>query len=393
MAELFDVIFTDLRSSKKSVNRLLSLGVLFALVGHFYVVEPYFHFKVQELELLELSKNVKDLRESLSAIQQQVIEYPAHLRDVKDQIYNAIWSGSPPDTLQIGEISLSVKNKKYPDAVGLYVENWFPSLMNKFKKPVSQLRNFKADTDDSEIFKQAIRKADEAVDNFLTGLMKLEEKDPDIWKDYTVEAKWAEATRKLQKLVENSFDPVKKEIPGLQKISGDNLKMVENKIDQLKPRLNSLMSQIGSVSVRLTDFIVLFPLFIVALLVMIMAALYKSCRLYLAFWHEFSKENTTTDQGAFQQFSDCWYLPPYRSFAQLLLLIALLAVISGMFIRDSLLVIIYADAKLFTFLFPAEESTSKSVFTGGYIFGTLIIVGCFGLIFKTLRRITHELIK
>jgi hypothetical protein len=66
MAQLFDVIFTDLRSSKKSVNRLLSLGVLFALVGHFYVVEPYFHFKVQELELLELSKNVKDLRESLS---------------------------------------------------------------------------------------------------------------------------------------------------------------------------------------------------------------------------------------------------------------------------------------------------------------------------------------
>jgi len=48
MKQLFEIIFTDFRSSKKNVNRLLSVGILFAIVGHFYVVEPYFQYKIQE---------------------------------------------------------------------------------------------------------------------------------------------------------------------------------------------------------------------------------------------------------------------------------------------------------------------------------------------------------
>ena len=48
MATLFDVILNDLQSNKKNVNRLLSLGILFALIGHFYVIEPYFQYKKQE---------------------------------------------------------------------------------------------------------------------------------------------------------------------------------------------------------------------------------------------------------------------------------------------------------------------------------------------------------
>jgi len=48
MEQLFEIIFTDFRSSKKNVNRLLSVGILFAIVGHFYVVEPYFQYKIQE---------------------------------------------------------------------------------------------------------------------------------------------------------------------------------------------------------------------------------------------------------------------------------------------------------------------------------------------------------
>jgi hypothetical protein len=315
------------------------------------------------------------------------------LQKVKDQIWDAFWSGPISDTLQIGEISLSIKNKSSHEAVGLYVENWFPNLMNKFKEPVSQLKNFEAVTDNSEIFREAISKADEAVKNFQTGLKKLEEKDHDIWRDYTDEKRWAEATFKLQELLTKSFDPVNKEIPNLQKKTAEKLKKIQKDKDELEPRIKSIVSQLGPVPVILTDFIVLFPLFIVALMVMITAALHKSSYLYISFWQEFSRENKTMDRRAFQQFADCWYLPPNTSFVQLLLLIALLVVISGMFIRAGLLVVLNADAEMFNFLFPAEGSSTKIIFTGAYIFGTLVIVGCFGLIFRNFRRITHELIE
>jgi hypothetical protein len=397
MSQLFDVIFTDLRSSKKSVNRLLTLGILFFLVGHFYVVEPYFHFKAQKLDLLELSKIVKTLPEILNNIQNQVDKYTVHLKDVKAQILNALWSRQPSDTLQIGKITLPIKNKNFQEAVGLYVEKWFPNLIEKFKMPISQLEDFGTVTGDAGNFRKAIDKAKEAAENFQTGLKKLEEEDPDIWKDYTDEKRWEEATRKLQNLVEDSFGAVKKEIPGLQvmihKITEENLAKVEKDIGELRDRINDLISQFGPVPVSLKDFIVLFPLFLTALLVMITTTLHKSCRLYIAFWREFVKDNKKIDRDAFQQFADCWYLPTYTSFVQPMLLIALLAVIAGLVIRASLLIILADDAELFTFLFSAEESSRQNVFTGAYVFGTFVVVGCFGLIFKTLRRITQEAIK
>jgi hypothetical protein len=45
MAELFDILLAELRSAKGSVNRIAGIGALFALLSHFYVMEPYFHYK------------------------------------------------------------------------------------------------------------------------------------------------------------------------------------------------------------------------------------------------------------------------------------------------------------------------------------------------------------
>jgi hypothetical protein len=416
MAQLFDVIFDDLRSSKKSVNRLLSIGILFALIGHFYIVEPYFQYKAQEHIWLEMREKIKEVSESLFKIQQQVKDYPDHMQKVKDQIWDVLLSGPASDALQIGEITLPIKKKNIDDAfkgaVGLYVKNWFPNLIEQFKKPIMELKNLAAVTDASEILSKVPIMADEAAKNFQTGLEALEAEDPDIWKDYSG-PRAAAATQLLQGIVEDSFGPIQKEIPSLHQIARKSLKKVEKNIGQLEPRINSLVSQLGPVPVSLKDFIVLFPFFMVALLVMITAALHKSGYLYLAFWREYSRQNTTKDREAFQLFADCWYLPTKKSIVKLLLLSILLSVVSGFFIRASLLVISNADAELFTLLFPvedsptnmfpteesptnlspAEESSTKNVFTGAYIFGAFVVVGCFGLIFKTLRRIAQELIE
>ena len=42
MPDLLDVLFDDLRDSVRRFNRLLGAGLLFAVVCHFCVVEPYF---------------------------------------------------------------------------------------------------------------------------------------------------------------------------------------------------------------------------------------------------------------------------------------------------------------------------------------------------------------
>ncbi len=391
MAQLIDVIFNDLRSSKKSVNRLLSLGVLFALIGHFSIIEPYFQYKAQEQTLLKQRDKVKEIGDSLGNIQQQVIDYPGHLRNVKELIKNALWSHSSPDTLHIGEISLTIKNREFQEAVGLYVENWFPHLMGQFKKPVSELGNLAAVTDASKIIGKVLIMADEAVRNFQTELEILEENDPEIWKDYTGPRE-AAATQLLQGVVEDAFGTIQNKIPALQTIMGDSLKKVESNLGQLEPRIKSLVSKFGPFTVRLTDFIVLFPLFIVGLLVMITAVLHKSSCLYIALWRGFTKDNKAIDRGIFLQFADCWYLPPYTC-VQPLLLIALLTVISGLFVRAGFLAILTDDAELFAFMLPVVEFTTQNMFTGAYVFGTLVIVACFGLIVKTLRKITQELIE
>jgi hypothetical protein len=48
MAELFDILLNELRLTKKGFNRILSIGLLFTLSGHFFVVEPYFSYKKEE---------------------------------------------------------------------------------------------------------------------------------------------------------------------------------------------------------------------------------------------------------------------------------------------------------------------------------------------------------
>jgi hypothetical protein len=79
MAQLLDVLFADLRSSKKSVNRLLSLGVLFALFGHFYIVEPYFQYKEQERKLSIQRQEVESVSQGLRAF---FVKLKIKLRDI-----------------------------------------------------------------------------------------------------------------------------------------------------------------------------------------------------------------------------------------------------------------------------------------------------------------------
>ncbi|MFO0795712.1 MAG: hypothetical protein U0586_16805 [Candidatus Brocadiaceae bacterium] len=112
MPQLYDVLFDDLRSSKKSVNRLLSAGLLFALIAHFYVVEPYFEYRKEEPslkikldekkkqydQLLEQSERITNLSQNIRTNQtdfeKRIKEFPQHLRGILSDLGNVF----PPET-------------------------------------------------------------------------------------------------------------------------------------------------------------------------------------------------------------------------------------------------------------------------------------------------------
>lgn len=392
MPQLFDVIFSDLRSSKKSVNRLLSIGILFALLGHFFVVEPYFPYKEQEHEQTKLRDNVKAIRQSilntLDAIEFQIETYPAHLGQVRQKIYDVIWSEPSSEPLPVGKITIPA-NTTFKDGMRYYVENWFSNLLDKLNNGiVIKVSELESGNEGLEAFNHEIE-AKRAMERFKVGLDRLETDNPEILTDYEGN-KGDEATAMLQQNLEAAFAPVKFNVSGLLKRTEDRLTEINEGINELEARIGTLESPLGPIPVGLTDFVILFPLVIVTLVVMVTVALHKSCRLFTVFRRESATGDAPIDSETCHQLADCWYLPPYSSVVQPLLLIALPAVITGLFVRASLLVILNADAELFAFLFPAEESSTKSVFTGAYIFGTFVVVGCFGLIFKALRRITQE---
>jgi hypothetical protein len=204
--------------------------------------------------------------------------------------------------------------------------------------------------------------------------------------------------------MEKSFGPLEKEVSILlektvkdEENQKNNIRAIKKKSketqkrkEKLEARLNSLETPLGRVPLGLIDLIVLFPLLIVMLIAMVTLAFQKSSRLYITLWREFKKDRGDADSALFQQYSDCWYLPPYPGVIQPLLLIALLVCSAGIFVWSSLLVI--GEPELFTSLAHELESFRRSLFTGVYIVGALVIVGCVLIIRKTLRRISQKVI-
>lgn len=123
----------------------------------------------------------------------------------------------------------------------------------------------------------------------------------------------------------------------------------------------------------------------VGLMVTIAATLQKSNSLYTALWEEYKKNNNSqTDYSAFQRHTDCWYLPPYPGIVRPIILGVLIAIIIGIFVRASLLVITELD--LFKPLTSNEvDFLRRHIFISAYIFGALVIAGCLYFIVKIVK--------
>ena len=153
MAELFDVLFDGFKSSKKSVNRLLSVWLIFVLLGYLYVLEPYFWYKNKEIktrgELANLETDYEQhlkerdriklvsesAEDSLKDIERQISEYPTHLKiDIIPQI--SCLSLPLKTCSKVGEFFLPLDIETKMQGVKWYIMTWFNSLLGRLENEV-----------------------------------------------------------------------------------------------------------------------------------------------------------------------------------------------------------------------------------------------------------------
>ncbi|GAG15370.1 unnamed protein product, partial [marine sediment metagenome] len=234
MTKLFEVMLNDLRLTKKNFNRWLSVGMLFALLGHFYIVEPYFKYKAQErtagLELKEKQIKFKELSErfnrldeankgidsALKKIKTQIQGFPDHLQSMLPRIDNAVSSTLSSQIYQqsrpryIENITFPPEVTTFQDGVRWYTKNWFSNVITQLEegviKPVLGLEEEKETASGNELnslSKNAIEKIHAFVENI----------DPDFWRSYRNGK--VPVARDLKATVEESFNPIYEETESL----------------------------------------------------------------------------------------------------------------------------------------------------------------------------------
>lgn len=435
MPELIDVLFDDLRSSKKNMNRLLGVGLLFTLIAHFYVVEPYFEYKEQEPrlkksldekkkqfdQLSDQSERITNLSQNIKTnqtnIENKIKDFPQHLRGILSDIWKIFLSESSSNAQRSGPAQQSINTQKpaneikklednsnmpfpvqqslqtqqsrfrkigdfflpseiatFNDGVHWYIETWFNNLLNdireQIEKPIKQAKitsDMAEGIDLENVTKQGIKDIQKYID-------KVEKENPNFWRNYSGPRSKLDVAQELQNEVKKSFGLLEDKINmlverlkeavivqkgELDKMNNDMKKLQDSK-EELDTRLSTLESPLGRIPADLPDLIKLFPIILAGLMVIVTATLQKGNSLYIALWGEFKKGNNESDYRVFRQHADCWYLPPYSSIFQPLVLGVCMTIIIGVFVRSFLLVI--AEPGLFTSFTGEFESFKRNLF-------------------------------
>lgn len=247
MPQLFDVLFDDLRSCKNKVNRLLGAGLLFALIAHFYVVEPYFEYKEQEPRLKKsldekkiqfdqlsgqseritnLSKNIKA---NQTTIENKIKDFPQHLRGILSDLWNFFHSESSPNTsnrsthiqqpapvqqsiniqrpaegigknenysnmpfsvqqsgfIKIGDFILPSDITTFNDGVHWYIETWFNNVLNDIREGIEEPIKQANITSDmvGDIDLQNVTQ--QGIKDIQKYIDRVEKENPNFWRSYS----------------------------------------------------------------------------------------------------------------------------------------------------------------------------------------------------------------
>lgn len=281
--------------------------------------------------------------------------------------------------------------KTFEDGVRWYTNNWFGQTIEELKKKVIvPLADIDVGGDAglkdrlSSLSQDAVKKVSDYVHNV----------DPEFWRDYsggkepvarglfeevdkTMQPLYGEMTRLKDKI--NTATKEKKD--GLSKLIHERDEIKSNE-SILESRLKSLESPIGKIPVGLTEFIKLFPLLIVILIVAMTIYLHRSKRLCDDWMEEYNSDKGDLDSKVSGYITSLWYLRSYKGKNLLLLLIISILTIS--FIRSIFL--IAGDEELFISLARREDTATRFLFISIYLTGAIVIAGCVWFMLKVGRQ-------
>ncbi len=415
MEKFTELNVNDLRLNKKQFNRFLSIGLIFALFGYFYIVSPYFKYKTEEKktkseyaaskesirkytqEARKYHELSKKLKSELNRIENKIHQFPDELARSLALISSGGNNASAFQQVQ-QTANMSIE-PEIPDnilsdeeKVKFYIDNWFEEFIHDIREniiaPASEAKldtEIKSKTNIDTLAANAIRTINKHI----------QEIDPDFWHSY--HGGKVPVARRLEDVVEEVLIPVFQEIDAIVNISKNIELDLRNKIEKdsivitqfkvsitkLEERINSIESPIGKVPLNLVDFVQLFPILIIVLIVMLTNYCIKCIKLRADLRAEFTKMNIEKNKGFTQNITDCWFLPPYRNVFRLFMLFLSGLVIIGIYIISILHVIDYPE--MFVSFTGEEEALRKNLFYIAYWIGILIIVVCFWIIQKQLK--------
>jgi len=424
VSQHFNIFLNDFRSSIKSFNRLLSIGMVFALFGHFYIVEPYFRYTEGKRKILakesQLKKGYetlnrkfirvhairKEIDENLINIENEIQKFPTKLRENLQKIQRIITIDTSSSTsvlqsdLSIDGMTLPEDINKIEEGVEWYIKKWLENLAAKIKKSLSELDKKLEEigitvTNDLDILIQnSVKEFEAFIDNI----------DMDFWRHY--ETGKVRMSREMEKNFEKQFLPIRNKLSEwVNSIKKDEEKRKEeiqnkkNEIDELIHKINNLNSKIqsiespvGKIPLDLTDFIRIFPLLIVILFVLLTLRLQKTKRIQHTLSNEIEKnhkpkkedEERFNHQHQHQYFTACWFLPSYQNRFQAIILKIALLIFFSIFLRSIWLII--EGPRLFSSIFMKQLPIDTFVFFAFYALGTLVIIVCLWFIQRSLKK-------
>jgi hypothetical protein len=383
-------------------------------------VLPYFKYKSEEqkasheIELLKMEQ--QKLTEQYTHYQGLSEKLKANLDNIKYEIHyfpdnlarslsfiNSSGSNASPMQQQLQNLSsgnvLGIPDSitNYNKRVKWYINNWFDGIVQDINdQVVNPAIELKSDSgsiainDLDTLTANAIRQ----INDYIATI------DENFWHSY-YDGKIPVA-RNLESVVEESFNPIFTEIETFIKdtehiqsnyrseLKKDSVAIAQFKVSikKLEERIDSVESPIGKIPLNLVDFVQLFPILIIILIVMLTNYCIKCMKLAANIKSALFKTEIGKNNMSIQNITDCWFLPPYGNIFQILLLVISVLLIVGIYILSILHVINHSE--MFISFTGAEESLNRNLFFMAYGIGILIFFGCFWFIQKQ-NRLTNEI--
>ncbi|MBU1669193.1 hypothetical protein KKC13_12305 [bacterium] len=426
MTKLQNMFLNDLVGLKNGFSRLLGLGILFIIIGHFFIVEPYFSYKKEQkllsaglskskddLEIvkkhfLEIKKVDSQIESVLKEVKRDIQKFPKDLRQDLTKIKKETTSSALAEeeslsssfrvqTGQYDTVKLLPRDiQTFEKGVHWYTKQQFTKMVNRLQNEIiTPLINLDmlSEENQKEKLEQLTKKA---IDDIFMYINRLESENPNFWRTFDDKMHIAD---ELDRVVTDSFNPINNEISkSLKKINEvtesrreklvvleEDMQKTEEMKKSLENRLNTLQSPIGKIPVGLIDFIKIFPLLILVLMVMIVLHLSKSRYMYEILQKDMPKMDIGEDKTIFNHIINCWYLPPYSNILHYLVLVVAIIFIAAIYIRSTLLVM--ATPELFFSITDKEYSLQSDVYMVLYFLGTLVLLVSLFFILKAMRKV------